>query len=501
MRDKVLGKNNFIFMICFFITSCTVGPDYVRPLAPMSSHFKEAHDQKVIKDAQLKNWKIAEPKDDCDRQQWWIVFHDAKLNQLELQLNQANQSLINAYYNYMQARALVAEARASFFPTLVGSLSLTRQKSSSNGTASNSSNSTTASSSSISTGGLSSSAKTPTTTHNLLLDAAWEPDIWGLVRRQVEAAKAGAEASAATFAVTRLSAQASLAQYYFELRGLDAVQKILNNTVSNDKKLLHLTLNQYTSGVASRANVVQAQSVLETAEAQAINNGIARGQYEHAIAILTGVPPAELSITPYPLTVLPPPIPLSIPSALLERRPDIAQAERLMAQANAQIGVAVSAYYPTLTLTGSANTVGNGLSHWFSLPALGWSLGSQLSDTILDGGLRSATVSAATASYRATVASYRQTVLSALQDVEDNLISLRILAVEAKVNHQAVASANLALQLVINQYKSGTVDYASVITAQITLLSAEQNAANVDYLRMTSAVGLIKALGGGWTQG
>ncbi|TAK78203.1 MAG: efflux transporter outer membrane subunit [Gammaproteobacteria bacterium] len=478
----------------FLITSCEVGPDYVRPTVTTPVAFKEAKGN--------KDWKVAAPCDDKDRGEWWKIFHDPELNHLEDQLNHSNQTILNAAANYEEAKALVDEARANYFPTLVGTATLTREKQSS-GSSSFVSSSTTGTATSTQTGtATSTSGSSPSnnisTTHSLVLDGTWEPDMWGSVRRSVEASQAGAESSAALLASTRLSQQASLAQYYFELRGIDTDQKILNDTVAGDQRSLALTRHQYKSGVAALADVVQAQSALEAAQAAAINNGITRAQYEHAIAVLIGVPPADFALLPSPSNIAPPAIPLEVPSALLERRPDIAQAERLMAQANAQIGVAIAAYFPTLTLNASATMNGQNYNRWFSMPNLGWSYGPQLAETILDGGLRKATVAASRATYQASVASYRQTVLTAFQDVEDNLASLRILKDEAVVQEKAVASARLALRLVINQYKSGTVPYSSVITAQLTAYTAEKNAADINYLRMTAAVGLIKALGGGW---
>jgi len=475
-----------------------VGPDYVRPSAPVPCHYKEAKHQKIMGD-KSHLWKIAEPQDACQRGEWWRIFHDKKLNQLEDQLNLANQSVIAAYANYRQARAIVDEARANYFPTLSGSLSVLRQK----GTGSSAfiSNSSSGSSSGIATTSTAGGSRV-FSTHSWILDASWEPDLWGLVRRTVEADVASAQASAALMAVTQLSAQASLAQYYYQLRYLDTDQKILDETVASYKQALQLTKNQYRSGVAAQADIVQAQSLLESAQALAINNGINRAVFEHAIAVLIGVPPANFCLPFHPLRGNPPPIPLSVPSCLLERRPDIAQAERLIAQANAQIGVATAAYFPTITLTGTANsTVNNaGLSQLFTLPTLGWSYGPQISQLIFDGGLRAATIAAARAGYDSTVASYRQTVLAAFQDVEDNLATLRILNREIIVQRQAVASAEKALMLVINQYKAGTVAYSSVITAQINAFTAKKTAADVAGQRMTAAVGLVKALGGGWDQ-
>jgi NodT family efflux transporter outer membrane factor (OMF) lipoprotein len=314
----------------------------------------------------------------------------------------------------------------------------------------------------------------------------------------VEANAAGAQASAAQLALVRLSSQATLAQTYFQLRALDKDQKILDDTVVDYRKALKLTKNRYASGVAGRTDVVQAQSQLDNARALAINNRIGRAQFEHAIAVLLGEPPANLSIPAEPLTAKPPAIPLEVPSALLERRPDVAQSERLAAEANAQIGVAIAAYFPTLTLSGTASEQNRNYAHWFSIPALNWSLGPQLAETIFDGGLRKATTAAARANYEATVATYRQTVLTAFQDVEDNLVSLRVLKQQSVAENSAAASARLALKLIFNQYKSGTAAYSDVITAQTAAYTAEKSAADINGLRMTAAVGLVKALGGGW---
>jgi NodT family efflux transporter outer membrane factor (OMF) lipoprotein len=320
-----------------------------------------------------------------------------------------------------------------------------------------------------------------------------------LVRRTVEGDVAAAQANQALLASTALSAQGSLAQYYFELRALDRDQQLLDRTVLGYKKLLGLTKNQYASGIVSEADVVQAQSLLENAQAQAINNGILRSQYEHAIAVLIGRPPANFAMVYRPLRAKPPIIPVTVPSVLLERRPDIAQAERLMHQANAQIGVACAAYFPTLSLSATVSAAGNSFHKLFTHPALGWSAGLQLAETIFDGGLRWANLRAAKAFYMAQIANYRQTVLTAFQNVEDNLVALRILKEQGVVQNAAAASARKALRLVINQYKAGTVPFSSVITAEITAFTAEKAAYDVVGLQMTTAVNLIKALGGGWT--
>jgi len=460
-------------VIALFLSACSVGPDYVRPADAIPAHYKEI-------DKNNKKWKIAIPQDSINRGAWWEIFNDPTLNTLETQLNTSNQTIAAAKENYMAARALADEARASFFPTVSASATITRQKQN------------TANITSVST-------NNPSNSHALLLDASWEPDIWGGTRRSYEAAEASAEAQAAQFALARLSAQATLAQLYFELRALDTDQRLLDQTVADNQKLLELTKNRYMAGVAALSDMVQAQSQVETAQAQAINNGITRSQYEHAIAVLIGQMPSSFNLNPSPLpNKLPPVIPLQIPSTLLERRPDIAAAEREVKAANANIGVAVSAFYPNLNLSASGGFQNTGLSQWFSLPSLVWSLGPTLAETIIDGGQRIAATKAAQANYEAAVANYRQTVLSAFQEVEDNLAALRILNEEAGVQNKAAANARLALQLVTNQYKVGTAAYPDVLTAQLAAFTAEKNAADINGLRMSTTVGLIKALGGGW---
>jgi NodT family efflux transporter outer membrane factor (OMF) lipoprotein len=398
-------------------------------------------------------------------------------------LNINNQNIIAANAQYRQARAIVDEARAGYFPTLSASLSVIRQYQSGSGSFSSSSSS-------------SSSGAVTTTNNQASLNASWEPDIWGSVRRTVEADLSAAQSSEAQLAATRLSAQASLAQYYFELRGVDSDRELLDKTVKDDKKSLQLTLNRFHQGTGSKVDVLQARTQLEDAQALAINLGITRGQYEHAIAVLIGKAPADLSMSYRPFHGLPPLIPAQLPSQLLQRRPDIAAAERTVSQANAQIGVAIAAYFPTLTFTPAAAV--QSFSNWFTQPIYSWSIGPVLAETLFDGGLRAATTRAARANYDATVAQYRQTVLSAFQDVEDNLVSLHVLKAQAVVQNQAARDAESTLALVINQYKAGTASYTDVIVQQIIVYNAEKAAVDVTTLRMTSSVGLIKALGGGW---
>jgi NodT family efflux transporter outer membrane factor (OMF) lipoprotein len=476
MRNVNVIKSLKIFLASLFVSACAVGPDYVQPTVEVPVVYKEAAD----------GWKIAQPQDECDRGAWWEIFNDHQLNKLEEQVNSANQTIAGAQAQYRQAQALVDEARAGYAPTLTGAAAVARQKQSSLAT--------------------SSTAavlipRAPYTNYSASLSAAWEPDLWGSVSRLVEANEAGAQASAAQLAGVRLAAQASLAQFYFQLRALDAMQKLLDDNVVASEKLLALTQNRYKSGVVSQLDVAQAQSQYQTAQVQAIDNGVSRAQYEHAIAVLIGQPPAIFSLGRAPLTEMPPEIPLQVPSSLLERRPDVAQAERLMAQANAEIGIAVSAFFPALTLAATGGFSSNTFGNWLTVPAQVWSVGPQLAATLFDGGLRSAKTEAAYATYDQSVAAYRQTVLTAFQDVEDNLASLRILASEVAMQNEAVASAKLALKLVINAYKAGIVPYANVLTAQITAYAAEENAVSITGRRMVAAVGLVKALGGGWANG
>ena len=394
-----MNTKNTVFLILttfILLQSCTVGPNYTPPKLLVPPKFKEA---KGMPQAAPSNpdWKPISPQDTIVRGQWWKIFHDPLLNRLEDDLNHYNQNILTAEANYRQALAIVDEARASYFPTLTGAFSLFRQKQGGGSTSfiSNSGGTT-------STGSATSSvvtSKLPTTTSYWgVLNASWEPDIWGLVRRTVESDVAAAESDAALIAVTQLSQQGALAQYYFELQTLDRDQNYWMTLLLHNKSL-QLTRNQYASGVAALANIVQAQSLLEAAQAQAINNGILRGQYEHAIAVLIGRPPAYLSLNSMPLKAKPPIIPVAVPSVWLERRPDIAGAERLVQKTSALIGVAIAAYYPTLTLSGSASAAGNSFHELIHKPALGWSLGLQLAETIFDGGLRSATVRAAKAAY------------------------------------------------------------------------------------------------------
>ncbi|MBR8347101.1 efflux transporter outer membrane subunit [Burkholderia ambifaria] len=456
------------------LAGCAVGPDYHRPDTSIPAAFKEAP----------AGWKVAQPADWADRGPWWSVYNDPQLDALIGKLNASNQTIAQSAAAYRQARALVAEARAAYFPTVGLTASGSRARSGRTSTSSGASGF--GSSSSISN------------SYSVGLDASWEPDLWGKVSRSVSAQRAGEAAAAADLANARLSQQALLAQTYFQLRTSDALQKLLDDTVKSYGDSLRLTQNQYAQGVAARADVIQAQTQLQSAQAAAIDNGVARAQYEHAIATLIGEPASTFSLPPNPLTAQPPITPVDVPSALLERRPDIAAAERRAASANEQIGVAIAAFFPTLTLSATGGFQSSVWSQLFTLPARFWTVGPQLAATLFDAGLRAAQTDAARATYDQDVAAYRLAVLTAFQDVEDNLASQRILAQEVDVQRQAVDSAEQALAIVTNQYKAGTVAYLNVLSAQTTAFTAQQKLATIAGQRMVSSVGLVKALGGGW---
>ncbi|MBY4769364.1 efflux transporter outer membrane subunit [Burkholderia ambifaria] len=456
------------------LAGCAVGPDYHRPDTSIPAAFKEAP----------AGWKVAQPADRADRGPWWTVYDDPQLDALIGKLNASNQTIAQSAAAYRQARALVAEARAAYFPTV--GLTASGSRARSGRTSTSSSASGFGSSSSISN------------SYSVGLDASWEPDLWGKVSRSVSAQRAGEAAAAADLANARLSQQALLAQTYFQLRTSDALQRLLDDTVKSYGDSLKLTQNQYAQGVAARADVIQAQTQLQSAQAAAIDNGVARAQYEHAIATLIGEPASTFSLPPNPLTAQPPITPVDVPSALLERRPDIAAAERRAASANEQIGVAIAAFFPTLTLSATGGFQSSVWSQLFTLPARFWTVGPQLAATLFDAGLRAAQTDAARATYDQDVAAYRLAVLTAFQDVEDNLASQRILAQEVDVQRQAVDSAEHALAIVTNQYKAGTVAYLNVLSAQTTAFTAQQKLATIAGQRMVSSVGLVKALGGGW---
>jgi NodT family efflux transporter outer membrane factor (OMF) lipoprotein len=463
--------------VVLLLSSCMVGPDYKRPDAPVPAVYKE-----------LDGWKPATPLDSINRGAWWSIYNDPELDQLEDQVAISNQNVKSFEAAYRAAVALVRETQAGLFPTASVTSNVTRTRSGGGGGG--------ATSSGAVVGGRGGGSIN--TEYSMEGSASWVPDFWGKVRRQVESNVAAAQMSAADLANATLSAQATLAIAYVNLRFEDSLQKLLTDTVAEFQRALQITQNQYRAGTASSADVVTAQAQLQTTQALLIAVGVQRGQFEHAIAMLTGHPPADLTI---PVTALPKPVPVvptDVPSTLLERRPDIAAAERQMQQENALIGVAISAYYPDITLSALFGFAGSPLSKLFSVANEVWSLGASGTETVFDAGSRMAAVQAARATYDEFVADYRQTVLAAFQQVEDELVALRVLEQQATAEDLAVASARHAVTVTLNQYLAGTVAYTSVITEQTQLLGDEQTALAIQQSRLVASVTLIEALGGGW---
>ncbi len=473
-----LTRGHGVVVAVVALGGCMVGPDYKRPAAPISANFKE-----------LPGWKLATPEDAAQKGNWWEVFNDPVLDALEKRIDVTNQTLKEDEANYRQAQAVVDEARASLFPVISAEPSVTRSHSGTGG-------GSVVSASGFTTSG--GTAGTTRTQYSLEGSASWTIDVWGAIRRQIQGDVASAQASAATLANARLSAQGSLAAYYMELREQDQLQRVLNDTVKADQRSLDITKNQYTAGVAAQSDVITAQTALDAAEASAINAGVLRAQYEHAIAIQIGVPPAALSIPPVNAVPPVPDVPGVLPSQLLERRPDIAAAERSMKDENALIGVAVAAYYPTISLSGLFGYAGNPLNSLIKTGNEVWSLGAAATETVFNGGERSAAVRSARAAYDESVAAYRLTVLTALQNVEDDLAGIRILAQQDVVDRRAVADATRAVQIALNEYLAGTQAYTTVVTAQTTLLADQETEISIQETRLTDTVALIQALGGGW---
>jgi NodT family efflux transporter outer membrane factor (OMF) lipoprotein len=443
------------------LTGCAVGPDYRRPDTAVPAAFKEA-----------QNWKPAEPRDEAPVGHWWEVYRDPLLNELAAQVALSNQNVIAAEAQYRQATALLGQARASFFPSISAGLSETRGRTQGNAQLLDN--------------------------DRMSLNASWEADVWGRIRRNVESGNASAEASAADLRAALLSAQAALVQAYLQLRVVDAERKLIEQTAVGYERSLQITKNRYQAGVAARLDVTQAEAQLKSTQAQALDLGIQRAQLEHAIAVLLGKPPADFALAAVDAQPVLPAIPAALPSTLLERRPDIAAAERRAAAANASIGVAQAAYFPALTLGGSLGYQNSGLAGLVTAPNRFWTLGPALALTLFDGGARAAQKDQAIAIYDRSVANYRQTVLSAFQDVEDNLATLRILEQEALVQREAAKAAAESLALANNQYRAGTVSYLNVVTAQATSLSADVTSLGIAGRRLLASVGLMKALGGDW---
>jgi NodT family efflux transporter outer membrane factor (OMF) lipoprotein len=454
-----------------FCGACLKLPPYQKPAAAVPAAFKEAPPE---------GWKNAQPADGTLRGKWWEIFNDPALNSLEEQVGVSNQNLLAAEAQYRVAKAAVRVARSALSPTVTSSPSVTGSEASNR------------------VGSSRTPATGPIGTYNLPVDATYTADIWGSLHRAVSSSADLAQAANAQLENARLLYQTELAADYFQLHGLDGDAKLLDETVNSYKEYLTLTRNRFEGGIASDSDVAQAETQLYTTQAQLTDLGVARAQFEHAIAILIGKAPAELTIPPVSLTSAPPAIPVGVPSALLERRPDIAQNERQVAAANEQIGIAKAAFYPTLTLAASVGLQSTSFINWLTFPSRFWSIGPQLAQTLFDAGKRRGQLASAEAQYDATAANYRQTVLTAFQQVEDNLSALRILESEAAILDQAVKSAQRSLMVSTEQYKGGTVNYLQVITTQTIAVEDERSAVDLLTRRMTATVQLIQALGGGW---
>ncbi|WP_394236820.1 efflux transporter outer membrane subunit [Pseudomonas anguilliseptica] len=468
---KALVALPTLLALSLALCACALGPDYQRPQLQTPAQFK-----------QIEGWTQAQPGDALARGNWWQLYGDSELNALVERLNISNQNLAASEAQYRQARALVRGARAAFYPSLSGSAGATR---SSQGSGNNSGSTTS------SAGGISKS-------YELGLNAAWELDIWGKLRRSLESSRAGFEASAADLAALKLSLQAELVQNYLQLRVLDDQQRLLDATVEAYARSLKLTENQYNAGIVPKSDVSQALTQLKSTQAQAIDLKWQRAQLEHAIAVLVGVPPSELSIAAREQLPTLPEIPVALPSQLLERRPDVAAAERRVIAANAELGVAEAAWYPDLSISASGGYRGSSFADWIDLPNRFWSLGPQLALTLFDGGARSAELERSEAAYDQTVAQYRQAVLDSFREVEDYLVQLRVLQQEAVIQQEALDAARESLRLIENQYRAGTVDFNSVFNVQATALNNERSNLSLLGSRLTASVQLIAALGGGW---
>jgi NodT family efflux transporter outer membrane factor (OMF) lipoprotein len=468
-RRRTLWRGFLLALAVLPFSGCAVGPKYHPPVAPAPPAYKE-----------LGNWKPAQPNDRNLGGEWWKIFQDPQLDALELEVNVSNQNLKAAAAQYQQARAVLRYYRADYYPTVTAGPSATRTR--------------------VSANAPTNSALRGATFNDFVMpiDVSYQADVWGRVRKNVESYREQAQASAADLATVNLSMHADLAIDYFQARSLDAEEQLLNSTVKQYEEALELNQSRFEGGIASEVDVEQAKTQLQTTRAAAIDVGVARAQFEHAVAILIGKPPAEFSLPPLPLTAPPPRIPVSVPSELLERRPDIAAAERRVAAANAQIGVAKSAYYPVISLTGSGGFESSSITTLLQGPSGLWSVGLSAVGTIFDGGRRRAFTDEARAAYDAQVATYRENVLTGFQQVEDSLAAVRILEHEADVQDEAVVAAQRSLDLSITRYKGGVTTYLEVITAQSAALSDQVTAVDILGRRMANTVLLIQALGGGW---
>jgi NodT family efflux transporter outer membrane factor (OMF) lipoprotein len=460
------------------LASCTVGPKYAKPSVPSTPAYKEAPPDSF---KETKEWKHAHPGDTTLRAKWWEIFGDPQLNALEERIDLSNETLKIYEARFREARAAIRFNRASEFPTISTAPGITSLRSSAHRP-----------------NFPATSATGATGDFVLPFDLSYEVDLWGRIRRTVTAAKEEAQATDADLATASLSLHAELAMDYFELRSADAQQKLLNDTVDAYSRALQLTINRYQGGVAPKSDVAQAQTQLDSTRVQATDMGVQRAQFEHAIAILIGKPPAAFSLPPEPLKTEPPTIPVGLPSQLLERRPDIAAAERRMAEANEQIGIAQAAFYPSVVISATGGFEGSSILNWFNWPSRFWAVGPSMLQTLFDAGRRRAASEETIAGYDANVANYRQTTLTAFQQVEDNLAALRILEHEAQQQKDATSSAQETLQLFTNRYKGGVDTYLQVVTAQTASLANERNDVDILRRRMDASVLLIKAVGGGW---
>jgi NodT family efflux transporter outer membrane factor (OMF) lipoprotein len=477
-------------LAALLLTGCMVGPKYHQPAATVQPP-PAAYRELPVENPPAGEWKVAQPQDAMLHGKWWEVYSDPELNALEDQLNINNQNIKQSFENFMEARTLVTQARAQLYPTLGTTPSFRRSQSSA--TLKNNVGAT-----GTATGGTGGNPNVYSSLAEVPFAASWEPDLWGRIRNTIRQAQYNAQLSAADLENERLTEQASLAVFFYELRGQDALQQILNETVEADKKSLELARARYETGVDTQLSVVEAQVTLQQAESASTNLGIARAQFEHAIAVLIGTSASGFSMPYKPLSTTLPAIPVGIPSQLLERRPDIAASERSMAVANAQIGIATAAYYPNLTLSAQGGFESSALQNLFTWPSRFWSVGPSVSETIFDAGLRHATVNQFVAVYNADVASYRQTVLTAFQQVEDSMATVRILSKQIQQQEQAVQSAQQFLKLSQARYETGVDTYLNVLIAQTTLLSDQQQLASLHTQEMAASVQLIEALGGGW---
>ncbi len=471
-----MNRRPTLSCIVLLLAGCAVGPDYKRPAVETPAAYKEAGD-----------WKPAQPQDEAPRGKWWEIYGDDELNELVAQVEVSNQNVRAAAAQYRQALALLGQAQAAWFPTLTGNLDATRAQGVSASVSGGSSGA-----SAVILGSPIRNSLGPT------LSVSWEADVWGGISRNVEASETSAQASAADLQAALLSAQATLVQSYMQLRVNDVQQRLLAQTVAAYRRSLEITQNRYEAGVAGRVDVVQAEAQLKSTQAQAIDLRTQRAQLEHAIAVLIGRAPAEFALAPVDGLPVLPAMPGSLPSALLERRPDIAGAERRMASANAQIGVAQAAFFPTLMLGAATGYLHSSFSQLLTLPNRFWSVGPAMALTLFDAGARSAQKEAAIANYDKSVATYRQTVLAAFQEVEDNLAALRVLAEEVEAQQAATRAAAAALALTENQYEAGTVGYLNVVTTQATALAAAVSELNLAGRRLVADATLQKALGGDW---